>query len=41
MYMQNKKRHRYIKQTWGYQMGDGRGERQIRGMELRDTNYCI
>ena len=28
-------------QTSGYQWGDGRGERQNRGMGLRGTNYYV
>ena len=31
----------YRKQTNGYQWGEGRGERQDRGMGLRDTNYYV
>ena len=33
--------HRYRKQTCGYQKGEERGEGQIRGMELADTNYYV
>ena len=31
--------HRYREQTSGYQWGEGRGEGQNRGRELRGTNY--
>ena len=33
-----KQTHRYRQQTSGYQWGEGMGERQDRGRELRDTN---
>ena len=32
---------RYIKQTSGYQWGEARGEGQVRGIGLRDTNYYV
>ena len=41
MYMQNRKTHRYRKQTYGYQKGKGSGEGKIRNMGLTDTNYYI
>ena len=31
--------HRYGKETYGYQMGEWGGERQIRSVGLTDTNY--
>ena len=31
--------HRQGKENYGYQMGDGGGERQIRCVGLTDTNY--
>ena len=34
-----KQTHGYREQTSGYQRGQRRGERKIRGMKLRDTNY--
>ena len=37
IYTNQKQTHRYRKQTCGYQMGEGRGEGQIRGMGL--ANY--
>ena len=36
-----KQTHRYRKQTCGYQREEERGEGQIRGMGLTDTNYSI
>ena len=40
MYMQNRNRlTEYRKQTCGYQRREERGEGQIRGIGLRDTNY--
>ena len=39
--VKQKQAHRHRKQTCGYQKEEGRGEGQIRGMELRDTNYCV
>ena len=36
-----KQTHRYRKQTGGYQRGERRGKRQIRGMGLTDTNCYI
>ena len=42
MYIAKQKQtHRYRKQTSGYQRGEGREEEQIRGIELRDTNYYV
>ena len=41
VYAKQKQTHRYRKQTNGYQRGEGKGEGQIRGMGLRDTNYYI
>ena len=41
VYAKWKQTHRYRKQTSGYQRGEGRGEGQIRGMGLRDTNYYV
>ena len=35
VYAKQKQTHRYRKQTTGYQKGEG----QISGMGLRDTNY--
>ena len=34
-----KQTHRYREQTRGYHWGEGRGEGQYRGRELRGTNY--
>ena len=40
MYLTKQKQaHRYRKQTSGYQWGDGREEKHITGMGLRETNY--
>ena len=36
-----KKTHRYRKQTCGYKRGEGRGEEQINGMGLTDTNCYV
>ena len=36
-----KQTHRYKAQTTGYQWGEGRGEGQERGRELRGTNYYV
>ena len=42
MYIAKQKQtHRYRKQTSGYQWGEGRGEEQVKGMGLRDTNYYV
>ena len=41
VYAKQKQTHRYRKQTYGYQRGEGRRERQIKGMGLTDTNYYI
>ena len=41
VYAKQKQTHGYRKQTSGYQIGDGRGEGQIRGMGLRNTNCYI
>ena len=41
VYAKQKQTHRNGKQTSGYQRGEGRGEGQIRGMGLRDTNYYV
>ena len=34
-----KQTHRYRGQTSGYQWGEGRGEGQDRGREVKGTNY--
>ena len=39
VYAKQKKTHKFRKQTSGYPKEEGRGERHIRGMRLRDTNY--
>ena len=39
IYAKQKQTHRCRKSTTGYQRGEGRGEVQIRGMEVRDTSY--
>ena len=36
-----KQAHRYREQISGYQLGEGSGEGQFRGMGLRSTNYSI
>ena len=36
-----KQTHRYREQTSGYQWGEGKGEVQDRGRELRGTNYYV
>ena len=41
VYTKQKQTHRYRKQTCAYQRVKGRGEGQIRGMGLTDTNYYI
>ena len=41
VYTKQKQTHRYRIQTCGYQRGEGRGERQIRRIGLRNTNYYI
>ena len=41
MYIQNKNRLTYRKQTSVYQWGGDREEGQIRGMRLRDRNYRV
>ena len=41
VYAKKKEAHRYRKQICNYQIGEGRGEEEIRGMELRGTNYYI
>ena len=41
VYAKQKQTHRHRKQTCGYQMGERKGEGQIRGMKLIDTNYHI
>ena len=38
--MQNRKRLRYRKQTYGYQREDGGREGQMRIMGLTDIHYC-
>ena len=37
VYAKQKQTHRYRKQTCGYQRGEG----QIKGMGLTDTNYYV
>ena len=37
----NKQTHRYREQTSGYQWGEGRGEGQYRGREVRVKNYHV
>ena len=41
IYTKQKQTHRHRKQNCGYQRGERRGEGQIRGMRLTDTNYRI
>ena len=41
VYLKQKQTHRYRKQTSGYQREEEKGEGQIRGMGLRDTNYYV
>ena len=41
VYAKQKQTDSHRKQTCGYQTGEGRGEGQIRGMGLTDTNYYI
>ena len=42
MYIAKQKQtHRYRKKNSGYQWGEGRGEEQVKGMGLRDTNYYV
>ena len=42
MYIAKQKQtHRYRKQTSGYQWKGGKTERHLRGIGLRDTNYCV
>ena len=37
----HKQAHRYREQASGHQCGEGRGNTQNRGMELRNTNYHV
>ena len=41
VHTKQKQTHRHRKQTCDYPRGEGRGEEQIRGMGLTDTNYHI
>ena len=41
MYMHNRNRLIYRKQTSGYQKEEENGEKQVRGMGLRNTNYYV
>jgi len=36
-----KQTHKHIKQTSGYQRGEGSEEEQVRGMGLKDTNCHV
>ena len=38
---EQKQTYRYRKQISGYPREEGRGEGQVRGMELRSTNYYV
>ena len=41
VYAKQKHSHRYRKQICGYQRGEGKGEEEIRGIGLTDTNYYV
>lgn len=41
VYGKHKQMHRYRRQTGISQSEEERGEGQVRGVELTDTNYCV
>ena len=41
VYVEQKQTHRYRRQICSYQREEGREKGQIRGMGLKDTNYCV